>query len=59
MVNLPGTRPEMVASDFEGVTKALKGTSTILPPFWEVLFYTVYAVQQNKRGQVFFFLQHW
>lgn len=27
MVNLPGTRPEMVAADFEGVTEALKGKS--------------------------------
>ena len=25
MVNLPGSRPEMVAADFEGVTEALKG----------------------------------
>ena len=25
MVNLPNTRPDMVAADFEGVTEALKG----------------------------------
>ena len=26
MVNLPDTKPEMVASEFEGVAEALKGT---------------------------------
>lgn len=29
MVNLPGTRPDMVAADFEGVSEALKGQRQI------------------------------
>lgn len=28
MVNLPDTRPEMVAADFDGVKEALKGETT-------------------------------
>lgn len=28
MVNLPDTRPDMVAADFDGVKEALKGETT-------------------------------
>ncbi len=33
MVNLPDTRPEMVAADFEGVTEAIKGKKILFISF--------------------------
>ena len=43
MVNLPDTKPEMVASEFEGVAEALKGTGHPCDPpltLWSLLSLT-------------------
>ncbi|CAG5910960.1 unnamed protein product [Menidia menidia] len=53
MVNLPGTRPEMVAADFQGVTEALKGLPRPRKRLTELMLKTALEVpgetEQERR----------
>lgn len=48
MVNLPGTRPEMVTVDFEGVSEALKGQRRIKALHDEFLLFLVFLCLFKK-----------
>ncbi|KAM9717042.1 NADPH:adrenodoxin oxidoreductase, mitochondrial isoform 2-T2 [Menidia menidia] len=51
MVNLPGTRPEMVAADFQGVTEALKGLPRPRKRLTELMLKTALEVPGEKEQE--------
>uniref|UniRef100_A0A8D3D088 NADPH:adrenodoxin oxidoreductase, mitochondrial n=1 Tax=Scophthalmus maximus TaxID=52904 RepID=A0A8D3D088_SCOMX len=51
MVNLPGTRPEMVAADFEGVTEALKDVPRPRKRLTELMLKTALEIPGEKEQQ--------
>ncbi|KAM4524333.1 NADPH:adrenodoxin oxidoreductase, mitochondrial [Odontesthes bonariensis] len=48
MVNLPGSRPEMVAADFEGVTEALKDLPRARKRLTELMLKTALEIPSEK-----------
>lgn len=61
MVNLPGTRPQMVTADFEGVSEALKGQRQIkaftVSSF--LFFFFFFKIIFQYHNSLFFFVSFW